>query len=79
MINIEREFHNISGFPLLIGAADGSHINIKAPEKVQAGSLGGTMKYTVILRAVSTIDKRFSYIQAGFPGSAHSSRVFKST
>ena len=77
--NIEKEFSNFAGFPGVIGSVDGCHIDIKAPSMVQADYLDRTHKHSVNLMAICDHSKKFLYIHAGFPGSAHDNRVLKST
>ena len=76
---IAHEFQEMGGIPGVVGALDGCHINIKAPSPTQADYVDRTQKHSVILLAVCLPNKSFSYIQVGFPGSAHDSRVLKST
>lgn len=75
---IEQEFQQMGGIPGVVGAVDGCHIHIKAPSATQADYIDRTQRHSVILLAVCLPNKRFSYIQGGFPGSAHDSRVLKS-
>ena len=76
---IENEFRNLAGFPGVVGAIVGCHIEIKAPSEVQADYLDRTNRHSVNLMAVCDHNKIFTYIHAGFPGSAHDNRVLKST
>lgn len=78
-IDVERKFRNVANLPGDIGSCDGSHILIKAPIAQQASYINRTAKHSVNLLAVCNSDKQFTFIQAGFPGSAHDSRVLKST
>ena len=74
-----QEFQEVAGFPGVIGAIDGSHISVKAPNIYQADYLDRTMKHSINLMAVCLPDKRFSFISAGAPGSYHDSRAFKNS
>ena len=76
---VEQEFLSMGGIPGVVGAVDGCHIYIKAPSATQADYIDRTQRHSVILLGVCLPDKRFSYVQIGFPGSAHDSRVLKST
>lgn len=76
---VEQEFLSMGGIPGVVGAVDGCHIDIKAPSIHQADYIDRTQGHSVILHGVSLPDKRFSYVQIGFPGSAHDSRVLRST
>ncbi|XP_045111700.1 putative nuclease HARBI1 [Portunus trituberculatus] len=75
---VSIEFLMLGGIPEVIGAVDGCHIHIKAPSDTQADYINQNQRHTVNLMAVCTADKKFSFIQAGFPGSAHDSCVFRS-
>ena len=77
-VQVANEFLMLGGIPGVIGAVDGCHIHIKAPGNTQADYIDRNQRHFVNLTAVCTADRKFSFIQAGFPGSAHDSRVFKS-
>nr|XP_027219749.1 putative nuclease HARBI1 [Penaeus vannamei] len=65
--------------PYVLGAIDGCHVKVKAPSRMQADYLDRTLHHSVTLLAVCDVEKRFTFISAGFPGSAHDSRVFKNS
>ena len=52
---------------------------MKALSGFQANYLDRTNRHSVNLMAICDSEKKFTYISAGFPGSAHDNRVFKST
>lgn len=70
MQDTETQFRMMAGLPGVIGAVDGSHVHIKAPSKVQCDFVDRTLRQSVNLTAVCKADKVFSFIQAGFHGSA---------
>lgn len=70
-------FKEIAGFPGVVGAIDGCHIEIKAPDSTQSDFIDRTLRHSVNLLAVCDAEKRFTYIYPGFPGSGHDSRVFR--
>lgn len=76
---VEQEFLLLGGIPGVVGAVDGCHIDVKVPAATQADYIDRTQRQNVILLGVCLPDKRFSFVQVGFPGSAHDSRVLKST
>ena len=78
-VQAENDFRKISGFPGIIGAIDGCHIECKVPESVQADYLNRASKHTINLMAVCKADRAFTFVHAGFVGSAHDSRVLKHT
>ena len=69
----------VSGFPGVVGAIDGCHIAIKAPKDVQADYIDRHSQHGITLLAVCDHRKKITFIDAGFPGSAHDSRVFRSS
>lgn len=77
--HVVENFKSIAGFPGVVGAVDGCHIHIKAPEDVQADFIDRTCTHSVNLIAVCDSQKRFTFIDAGYPGSAHDVTVFAST
>lgn len=77
--DIEMNFKLMAGFPGVIGAVDGCHIEIKAPSEAQSDYIDRTNRHSINLMAVCNSEKLFTFIDVGFPGSAHDSRVFKNT
>lgn len=75
----ERLFEELSGVPGVIGAMDSCFITIKEPNVYGSHFLNRRKKYSVHLLAVCDPNNRFTYTEAGFPGSAHDSRVFRNT
>ncbi|XP_045118684.1 protein ALP1-like isoform X1 [Portunus trituberculatus] len=73
------KFKFMAGFPGVVGALDGCHIQIKAPTEAQADYINRTNRHSVNLMAVCNSELLFTFIDVGFPGSAHDSRVFKNT
>lgn len=74
---VETKFKELAGFPGVIGAIDVSHIPTKAPEITQADYINRKSTHSVNLIAVCDSEKKFTFVNAGFAGSAHDSRVFK--
>lgn len=59
----------------VIGAIDGCHIAIKAPEEQQDSYLNRKFFHSINLQGVCTNTKIFLNAFIGFPGSAHDARV----
>ena len=72
----EKEFKKYANFPGVIGAIDGCHIKIKAPSETQMDYLDRTLNHSINLLAVCDSNKKFTFVYAGFPGSAHDNRVY---
>lgn len=75
----EIKFKLIAGFPGVIGAVDGCHIEIKARSEDQSDYIDRTNRHSINLIAVCDSENLFTVIDVGFPGSSHDSRVFKNT
>lgn len=76
-IVVEEGFRSVSGFPGVIGAIDGCHIEIKAPDNLQADYIDRSGTHSINLLAVCDHNKKLTYTFAGYPGSAHDSRVYR--
>lgn len=72
-----QDFENISTFPQVVGALDGSHIPISAPTE-NANDYRNRKKFTsVILQGVADANGRFIHVSTGYPGSIHDARVLR--
>lgn len=61
--------------PDVIGAIDGCHIMLKAPEDQQESYLNRNFHLSIILQGICTSKELFTNVFVGFPGSAHDARV----
>lgn len=66
-----------SGFPGVIGAIDGCHIEIVAPKKDHASFINRKGFHSVCLQAICDHELRFLHCYVGEPGSMHDSRVLR--
>lgn len=62
-----------------IGAIDGTHIRVVVPAKQQIAHIGRHGYPTQNVMAICDFDMRFTFVVAGWPGSAHDSRIFNDT
>ena len=76
--DIIQNFRGMAGFPGVVGAVDGCHIAIKAPDQFQSDFIDRTSTHSVNLMAVCDSEK-FTFVDCGYPGSAHDTYVFKHT
>ena len=69
-------FEAVHGVPQCVGAIDGSHIPINAPNRNHTNYYNRKGFYSVILQAV--VDHRYCFtdINVGWPGCVHDARVF---
>uniref|UniRef100_A0A8I6XVZ5 DDE Tnp4 domain-containing protein n=1 Tax=Hordeum vulgare subsp. vulgare TaxID=112509 RepID=A0A8I6XVZ5_HORVV len=62
-----------------IGAIDGSHIPMVVPAEEIVNHVGRHGYPTQNIMTVCDFDMRFTSVVAGWPGSAHDTRIFKDT
>ncbi|XP_066596578.1 putative nuclease HARBI1 [Prorops nasuta] len=70
-------FENSSGFPRVIGAIDGTHINIPAPKDNHASYVNRKGHHSIQLQAICDHKCRFTHVYTGQVGSVHDQRVFR--
>ena len=64
------------GFPQCVGAIDGSHVPIAAPELNHTDYFNRKGWYSMIIQAIVDQDYIFLDIRVGWPGSVHDARAF---
>lgn len=72
-----NKFGIIKRFPACFGAIDGIHIAIEKPARSPLSYHCRKGFYSIVLSAAVNFDGLFIDIDAGFPGRAHDSRVFR--
>ena len=72
-----RDFQCLSKFPNVVGAIDGSHIEICAPTTNAADYFNRNRYYSLVLQGISDANQKFIHIATGFPGSIHDSRILR--
>ncbi|XP_070529908.1 uncharacterized protein [Cardiocondyla obscurior] len=72
---IKENFKAKAGIPDVIGAIDGSHIEIEAPKMDSASYRTSKKKYAVQLQAVCDASMIFTDCFAGYPGAVHDSNI----
>ncbi|XP_046395734.1 putative nuclease HARBI1 [Ischnura elegans] len=70
-------FARSSGFPGVIGAIDGTHIEIPAPSESAAAYVNRKGYHSIHLQAVCNREAVFTHCYAGNVGSVHDARVFR--
>ena len=76
---IMEGFRQHKGMPGVIGAIDGSHIAIKAPQECPENYVNRKGFYSVVLQGISDHEMRFIDCYTGWPGSVHDARVLKNS
>ena len=72
-----KEFQEISSFPQVVGAIDGSHIPIIAPNEDANDYYNRKQFHSVILQGVTDAQGRFIHFSTWYAGSIHDARVLR--
>lgn len=71
------KFQRLGDFPQVVGAIDGTYIQITAPRENKDDYFCRKKYHAVILQGTVDADKKFIDVCTGFPGSLHDARVFR--
>ncbi|XP_026467738.1 putative nuclease HARBI1 [Ctenocephalides felis] len=77
LAEISTEFEATSGFPNVIGAIDGTHINIPAPREHPECYVNRKGHHSIQLQAICDARCKFIHCYAGNVGSVHDARVLR--
>lgn len=76
---VKVEFESVCGFPDVVGAIDGTHIQIKAPSAHPERYYNRKGDYSIVLQAVCQSNLVFTHVFCSFPGSVHDARVLRNS
>ncbi|XP_012219683.2 putative nuclease HARBI1 isoform X1 [Linepithema humile] len=76
MNTVTEKFKRIAGLNYVLGAIDGTHIEIPAPSVDTRSYLTRKCRYAVTLQAICNADLYFTDCYVGYPGSVSDVRVF---
>ena len=71
------KFQRLGDFPQVVGAIDGTYIQVVAPRENKDDYFCRKKYHSVILQGTVDADKKFIDVCTGFPGSLHDARVFR--
>ena len=71
------KFEEKLDFPHVVGAIDGTHVEIKAPLLNPADYFNRKQKYSIVTQAVTDSRMLFLDVSTGWPGSIHDARVLR--
>ena len=71
----EAETRNGQFFPQVVGAIDGSHIPIAAPNEDASDYYNRKQFHSVVLQGVADAQGRFIHVSTGYAGSIYDARV----
>ena len=72
-----RRMKSIAGLPNVIGAIDGSHVQIKAPQTCHEDYFNRKQNYSINLQGTVDGTAMFIDVSTGWPGSMHDARVLR--
>ena len=72
-----QAFQEISCFPQVVGAIDGSHIPIIAPKIDPNDYYNRKQFHSIVLQGVADADGRFIHVSTGYAGRIHDARVLR--
>ena len=70
-------FGDLTNLPNVVGAIDGSHIRIKAPNDSAPDYFSRYQQHDFIIQAIVDSKKVFMDFACGYPGSMHDARVLR--
>jgi hypothetical protein len=69
-------FFNKCGYPLCLGALDGTHIAVKAPTGFECDYFNYKKHHSIIMLATVNADLIFTYVNVGAPGRCNDSSIY---
>ena len=72
-----QKFRDISHFPQVVGALDGSHIPIKAPKEDSNEYVNRKSFHSIVLQGVADANGKFLHVSTGYAGSTHNARLLR--
>ena len=76
MTVVKQHFHDIAGFPHVIGAIDGTLISIKAPKTDEHRYVSRKGGHSLNILAICDADLMITYIVAKYPGATNDSFIW---
>ncbi|VDL82220.1 unnamed protein product [Nippostrongylus brasiliensis] len=76
---MSRRFFSACRIPKVVGAIDGTHVKIIAPRESEDSYVNRKGYHSINVGAIADLDLKFLWISVAYPGSAHDSRVFRSS
>jgi hypothetical protein len=77
--HIKEKFRRIAGLQNVIGAVDGTYVDINAPPEDPESYITRKCSYSITLQAIADPFLKFTDIFAGFPGSVSDNRIFRNS
>ena len=78
-LKASKEFEDLWGFPMAIGAIDGCHVPFRAPKNLSGDFYNYKGWSSVVLLAICDANGQALWIKSGIPGRHSDSGAFKAT
>ncbi|XP_033228853.1 putative nuclease HARBI1 [Belonocnema kinseyi] len=75
-VTVEQDFAELAGFPGVVAAVDGTHIEVNAPSNDEYSYFNRKHYHSVILQGICNSNKKFVDVLTGVCGSIHDTRVW---
>ena len=75
--HITEKFEQMKGIPNVVGAIDGTHVKIRAPNEHPQDYFNRKKYYSIVIQVVVDSNKKFIDVCCGEPGSLHDSRILR--
>ena len=79
ILHATEAFRHITKLPNVVGAIDGTHFPVTAPEHDAFDYFDRYQRYSISAQGVVTGDLQFLSISTGYPGSLHDGRVLRNS
>jgi hypothetical protein len=77
LIKVKQDFYAIKQMPNVIGAIDGTHIEIIAPNKeIESDYVNRKNRHSINVQAICNSDLKFTNIVVKYPGRVHDSFIW---
>lgn len=73
----QQHFHQLAGFPGVVGAVDGTHVRIQAPSVHEAAYINRKNYHSINVQVIVAADCRILDVVANWPGGTHDSRILR--
>lgn len=74
--DVKRKFHDLAGFPNVVGAVDGTHVSIARPVENEEVYFNRKNYHSINCQMICDAEMRFTNVVAKWPGATHDSHMW---